>query len=68
MSYEDLQYHIGHKIVLRDVRDWGTNRETGLEIRWSPAGITVSRYWTWTRPTKNMTNEESLASLVEKRP
>jgi hypothetical protein len=23
----------------------------------SRTGITVSRYWTWLRPTKNMTNE-----------
>ena len=35
MSYNELRYHVGHKIELNDVWDWGTNRETSIEIRCS---------------------------------
>lgn len=33
MEYDQLHYHIGHKIILNDIWDWHTNRESGLEIR-----------------------------------
>lgn len=33
MNYEEMRFHVGHKLVLFDVWDWETNREIGLEIR-----------------------------------
>jgi len=33
IDYDGLHAHIGHKIVVNDIWDWATNRETGLEIR-----------------------------------
>ena len=33
LTYDELHEHIGHKIVLNDIWDWGTNREIGIEIR-----------------------------------
>lgn len=33
MPYEELRYHVGHKITLSDVWNWQTNREYELEIR-----------------------------------
>lgn len=33
IDYDDLRYHVGHKIEINDVWDWHTNRETSIEIR-----------------------------------
>ena len=33
MMYDDLRQHVGHTIKLNEVWDWGSNSETGVEIR-----------------------------------
>lgn len=33
MTYKELREHVGHKVVLNDVTDWGSNLETGIELR-----------------------------------
>jgi len=33
MGYDELNTHVGHRIEINDVWDWGTNRQTGIEVR-----------------------------------
>lgn len=33
MGYDELSYHIGHKLELNEVYDWQSNLVIGLEIR-----------------------------------
>jgi hypothetical protein len=33
LPYDELRFHIGHKIEIIDVWSWQTNSEQGIEIR-----------------------------------
>ena len=38
MTNKELEYHLGHKLVLQEKWDWHTNRAFGIEIRCEEPG------------------------------